>query len=159
MNFSSRQTIYRQRKMIPVFLCIVGGTTYRLLRNLLVLASPKDKSFKEIVDTLKAHFEPKLLVIGERFHFHRNQNFEEFQHFLASNGVKHPRCALYHPSSNRAVEQLVQTVKQALKSRQSQGVSLETTLATFLMQYRSTPHATLQPSYFLVTHCIIVWTC
>ena len=146
--------------MIPVFLSVVGGTMYRLLRNLLAPASPKDKSFKEIVDTLKAHFEPKPLVIGERFHFHhQNQNFEEFQHFLAFNGVKYLRCALYHPSSNRAVERLVQTVKQALKSGQSQGVSLETTLATFLMQYRSTPHATLQPSYFLVTLCVIVWTC
>ena len=39
-------------------------------------------------------------------------------------------------------ERLVQTVKQALKSGQSQGVPLETSLATFLMQYRSTPHAT-----------------
>ena len=67
---------------------------------------------------------------------------EEFQHFLASNGVKHLCCAPYHPSSNGAVERLVQTVKQALKSGQSQGVSLETTLATFLMQYRSTPRAT-----------------
>ena len=67
---------------------------------------------------------------------------EEFQHFLTSNRVKHLRCAPYHPSSNEAVERLVQTVKQALKSGQSQGVSLETTLATFLMQYQSTPHAT-----------------
>ena len=56
--------------------------------------------------------------------------------------LQHLRCAPYHPSSNGAVERLVQSVKQALKSGQSQGVSLETTLATFLMQYRSTPHAT-----------------
>ena len=41
---------------------------------------------------------------------------EEFQHFLASNGVL--RCAPYHPSSNGVVEQLVQTVKRALKSGQ-----------------------------------------
>ena len=64
--------------MVPVFLSVVGCTTYRLLRNLLAPASPKDKSFKEIVDTLKAHFEPKPLVIAERFHFHRrNQNSGE----------------------------------------------------------------------------------
>ena len=51
---------------------------YGLLRNLLVPASPKDKLFKEIVDTLKAHFKPKPLVIAERFHFHRqNQNSGE----------------------------------------------------------------------------------
>ena len=58
-------------KKVPVFLSVVGGTTYGLLRNLLAPASPKDKSFKEIVDTPKAHFEPKPLVIAERFHFHR----------------------------------------------------------------------------------------
>ena len=55
-------------KKVPVFLSVVGGTTYGLLRNLLAPASPKDKSFKEIVDTLKAHFEPKPLVIAERSH-------------------------------------------------------------------------------------------
>ena len=62
-----------------VFLSVVGGTTYGLLCNLLVPASPKDKSFKEIVDTLKAHLEePKPLVIAEKFHFHRrNQNSGE----------------------------------------------------------------------------------
>ena len=67
---------YLQRKRYPsIFLSVVGGNTYGLLRNLLAPASPKDKSFKEIVDTLKAHFEPKPLVIAERFHFHRwNQN-------------------------------------------------------------------------------------
>ena len=54
-------------KKVPVFLSIVGGTTYGLLRNLLAPANPKDKSFKEIVDMLKAYFEPKPLVIAERF--------------------------------------------------------------------------------------------
>ena len=32
--------------------------------------SPKDKSFDEIVKALKMHFEPKPVVIAERFHFH-----------------------------------------------------------------------------------------
>ena len=78
LNFSSRPTIYPAEKKVPTFLSVVGGTTYGLLRNLLAPASPKDKSFKEIVDTLKAHFEPKPLVIAERFHFHRqNQNSGE----------------------------------------------------------------------------------
>ena len=41
---------------------------------------------------------------------------DEFQHFLATNGIKHLRCAPYHTSSNGAAERLVQTVKQAVKS-------------------------------------------
>ena len=31
---------------------------------------PKENSFKELVDALKSHFEPKPLVIAECFHFH-----------------------------------------------------------------------------------------
>ena len=78
LNFSSQPTIYPAEKKVPTFLSVVGGTTYGLLHNLLAPASPKDKSFKEIVDTLKAHFEPKPLMIAERFHFHRrNQNSGE----------------------------------------------------------------------------------
>ena len=43
---------------------------YGLLRNLVAPASPKDKSFDEIVGVLKAHFEPKPIVIPERYRFH-----------------------------------------------------------------------------------------
>jgi len=67
---------------------------------------------------------------------------EEMHQFLATNGLKHIRSAPYHPSTNGAVERLVQTVKHALKSGHQQGVPLEQTLATFLLQYRTPPHAT-----------------
>ena len=43
--------------------------------------------------------------------------------FLATNGVKHIRSAPYHPSTNGAVERLVQTVKHAL-IRTSTGSSI-----------------------------------
>ena len=67
---------------------------------------------------------------------------EEMNQFLATNGVKHIRSAPYHPSTNGAVERLVQTVKHALKSGHQRGVPLEQTLATFLLQYCTTTHAT-----------------
>ena len=67
-----------EAKQVPVFLSCVGSATYGLVRNLLAPAQPKDKSLEEIVDTLKAHYEPKPLVIAERFHFHgRNQGTNE----------------------------------------------------------------------------------
>ena len=57
-----------------MFLSVIGGKTYDLLRNLLLPTDPKDKSFDELVEALKGHFKPKPLVIVERFHFHkRNQ--------------------------------------------------------------------------------------
>ena len=64
---------------------------------------------------------------------------EEMRQFLATNGVKHLRSAPYHPATNGAAERLVQTVKCALKAGHERGVPLEKTLATFLLQYRTTP--------------------
>ena len=41
---------------------------------------------------------------------------DEFTLFLKQNGVKHLKCSLYHPSSNGAVERLVQSFKKSLKA-------------------------------------------
>ena len=65
-------------KKVPVFLSVLGGKTYSLLRNLLSPALPKDKTFAELVTELKSHFEPKKVVIVERFNFYRrNQQVGE----------------------------------------------------------------------------------
>ena len=58
-------------KKVAVFLSVVGSKTYSLLRSLVALALPQEKSFAELVETLRRHFEPKPVVIAERFHFHR----------------------------------------------------------------------------------------
>ncbi|TWW73460.1 hypothetical protein D4764_15G0008540 [Takifugu flavidus] len=39
--------------------------------NLAQPNKPKDKTFEEIVTVLKGHFEPKPLLVAERFHFNR----------------------------------------------------------------------------------------
>ena len=67
-----------ERRRVAVFLSVIGAKTYSLLRDLVSLASPKDKAFDELADVLKKHFEPKPLVIAERFTFHRrNQSASE----------------------------------------------------------------------------------
>lgn len=58
-------------KQVATLLSAVGASTYGLLRNLVQPAKPKDKTFEEIVNILKAHFEPKPLIIAERFQFQR----------------------------------------------------------------------------------------
>jgi hypothetical protein len=58
-------------KKTAVFLSIVGAKTYGLLRNLFTPTLPQEKSLDDITKALKAHFEPKPLVIAQRFHFHR----------------------------------------------------------------------------------------
>ena len=65
----------------------------------------------------------------------------EFASFLKGNGVKHIRCAPYHPSSNGAAERFVQTFKRSMKASDN-GLPLQLHLMNFLLTYRSTPHAT-----------------
>ena len=60
-------------KQVAVLLTAIGGETYALLTSLLSPAKPRDKSYREITAVLKAHFEPKPIIIAERFHFHRRQ--------------------------------------------------------------------------------------
>ncbi len=40
----------------------MGASTYGLVRNLVQPLKPKDKTFREIVSILQAHFEPKPLM-------------------------------------------------------------------------------------------------
>lgn len=65
-----------------------GKQTYTLLRSLLVPAKPSDKSFQDIANTLKCHFDPKPLVIVERFYFHRQDQaeVESISDYLATSG-------------------------------------------------------------------------
>ena len=55
---------------------MIGGKTYAILKNLVAPTLSKDKTFDELVAALKGHFEPKPLVIAERFHFHRRAQAE-----------------------------------------------------------------------------------
>ena len=58
-------------KKVAVFLSVAGGNSYALFRNLLSPAKPQEKSFAELTAELKKHFEPKKVIIAERFSFHR----------------------------------------------------------------------------------------
>ena len=65
-------------KKVSVFLSVLSGKTYLLLRNLLPSALPKEKDFVELVTELKNYFEPKKVAILERFNFYRrNQQVGE----------------------------------------------------------------------------------
>ena len=58
-------------KQVPVFLNAIGGEAYGVLRSLVAPASPMSKTFAELTETLKNHYEPKSSIIAERFHFHK----------------------------------------------------------------------------------------
>ena len=70
----------------------------------------------------------------------------EFEKFMKENGVKHLRSAPYHPSTNGLAERFVQSLKQALKVVERQGIPSQQCLAEFLLTYRVTPHSTTNES-------------
>ena len=67
---------------------------------------------------------------------------EEFAEFTTKNGIKHIKTAPYHPSSNGAVERLVQSFKRSMRASEREGKSIQHSLYNFLLSYRITPHAT-----------------
>lgn len=58
-------------KQVATLLTAMGASTYRLLRDLVQPLKPKDKTFKEIVSILQAHFENKPLIKARRLLFQR----------------------------------------------------------------------------------------
>uniref|UniRef100_A0AAV2L3S7 Retrotransposon gag domain-containing protein n=1 Tax=Knipowitschia caucasica TaxID=637954 RepID=A0AAV2L3S7_KNICA len=58
-------------KKVPVLLSSVGAATYGLLRNLVQPDKPKDKTFAQVVTILRDYYEPKPLVIAERFRYRK----------------------------------------------------------------------------------------
>ena len=66
----------------------------------------------------------------------------ELAEFLQKNGLKHIKSAPYHPLSNGAVKQFIQTFKKAMRSGEHQGPPFDQYLNMFLLTYRSTAHYT-----------------
>ena len=84
-------------KKVPIFLNCIGSTTYSLLRGLVAPEKPADLSLADLTAKLKAHFEPKHIVIAERVHFQfhkRGQNHgESVAEYLAELRRLAARCA------------------------------------------------------------------
>ena len=54
-----------------MLLTVIGAKNYSIIHNLVASALPKDKGFDELEGVLKAHFQPKPLLIEERFRFYQ----------------------------------------------------------------------------------------
>ena len=72
-------------KKVTVFLSVLGASTYTLLRDLVAPTKPSEKSFAQLKELLKKHYEPTRIVIAERFYFHRRsqQSGESIAQYMA----------------------------------------------------------------------------
>ena len=58
-----------EAKHVPVFLSLLGGPTYGLLRNLCSPDKPHSKTYEQLTDLLFRHYEPEPLIIAKHFTF------------------------------------------------------------------------------------------
>ena len=72
-------------KQASRILTLMGSKMYGLLRSITAPRRPKELTHKEIVDTFTQHFEPKQIVIAERYKFHKaeQKQSESIRHYLA----------------------------------------------------------------------------
>jgi len=61
----------KEDKQVVVLLNAIGSKTYSLLRSLTAPDLPQTKTLAGLVKLLTDHFQPKPLMIAERFYFHR----------------------------------------------------------------------------------------
>ena len=57
-------------KRVPVLLSVIGPKTYSILRSLVAPDSPQSRTLDNLTKVLKTHYDPKPIVIAERYHFH-----------------------------------------------------------------------------------------
>ena len=75
--YLERVTLYFQAndigegKRVPILLSSIGVRTYALVRDLVAPDAPGSLSYARLSEVLSRHFQPRRLVIAERFHFHR----------------------------------------------------------------------------------------
>ena len=81
-------------KKVPVFLNGIGGTAYGILRSLVAPDSPMSKSLEVLTEKLRDHYEPRPIIIAERFHFHKRDQHsgESITEFVAELRRLAARC-------------------------------------------------------------------
>ena len=76
----------KAEKQVSAFLTLIGAKTFSLVKDLVAPNKPSECTYKQLVDALKSHYRPQVVVIYERFKFYsRNQeNGESVSNFVAA---------------------------------------------------------------------------
>ena len=67
--FHRERDVVSPEKQRAVLLSVCGPSTFQLIKNLVSPNKPSSKSFTELVDLVKTHYNPKPLTIVSRFKF------------------------------------------------------------------------------------------
>ena len=107
---------------MAVFLTLIGGQTYKLLRSLLAPELPATKKYEELTEKLAGHLAPKPLAIAERFKLRqRNQREgESVARYLA----ELRRLAEYYELGDKLDDQLRDQFVSGLRSVATQNKRL-----------------------------------
>ena len=62
--FLEANSVADERK-VTVLLTVIGAKNYALLKGLLTPMNPREKSYDDLTQVLKAYYEPKPVVIAE----------------------------------------------------------------------------------------------
>ena len=71
VNKANSIAIFFNKKIVATFLTAIGSKTYDLLMDIVAPTKPSELKFVEILAALNEHYDPKPLVIAERFNFHK----------------------------------------------------------------------------------------
>ena len=66
-----------EEKQVPALLALIGSSTYRLLRDICHPDLPSTKTYGTLCTLLETHFNPKPIVIAERFRFHKRDQHQD----------------------------------------------------------------------------------
>ena len=84
----------KSEKKVCTFLTVIGAKTFSLVKDLVAPKKPSECTYVELVDALRSHFRPQVVIIYERFKFYsRNQeNNESVTNFVAAIKAKARTC-------------------------------------------------------------------
>ena len=68
-HYMSANDVIDIRKKMSILLSTCGAATYKLIRNLTSPELPVSKTYKEILDLVQTHYQPKPSVMIERLKF------------------------------------------------------------------------------------------
>ena len=97
-------------RKVPVLLSLLSPKHYALLRDLIPSPDlPKEKSLDELKELLKQLFEPKRIVIAERFYFHRRNQLpnESISQYVSALRNLATHCDFKDQLSNALRDRLV----------------------------------------------------